>query len=69
VKYNSSDGMSNEIITNTNSTGLTDLEPNTTYTLVVEGCVCFAFKLLLKCTGILESLGRHSTKLPVPLNG
>jgi len=36
VKYNNSDGMSNEIITNTNSTTLTDLEPNTTYTLVVE---------------------------------
>jgi len=29
--------MSNEIITNTNSTTLTDLKPNTTYTLVVEG--------------------------------
>jgi len=29
--------MSNEIITNTNSTTLTDLEPNTTYSLVVEG--------------------------------
>jgi len=29
--------MSNEIITNTTSTSLTDLEPNTTYTLVVEG--------------------------------
>jgi len=37
VKYNSSDGMSNEIITNTISTTLTDLEPNTTYSLVVEG--------------------------------
>jgi len=37
VKYNSSDGMSNEIITNTTLTTLTDLEPNTTYTLVVEG--------------------------------
>ena len=36
VTYNSSDGMSNETTTNSTSVTLTDLEPNTTYTVVVE---------------------------------
>jgi len=37
IRYNSSDETSNEVITNTTTEILTDLEPNTTYTVLVEG--------------------------------
>jgi len=36
VKYNSSDGVMNETTTSSNTETLTDLKPNTTYTVVVE---------------------------------